>query len=115
MSDESNAGGVDDSGERIVRNDEKGRYEVWVGDSLAGITAFQPAATAGEVIFPHTVIGDEFEGRGLGGRLVKYAMEDAAARGETVVPECSFVRRWLSQHEVAGLSVREPTAGDLPA
>jgi uncharacterized protein len=96
----------------VVRNDEKRRYEIHLGDTVAGFTDFRPDAH-GRLIFPHTEIDPAFGGRGLGSRLVAEALVDVAARGETVVPVCPFVVRYLHAHTVDGLDVHwRPTADE---
>ena len=89
---------------QVVRNDEKSRYEVTVDGTVAGFTVFEPDA-AGRVVFPHTEVDPAFGGRGLGSALVAGAMADEAARGETVVPVCPFVAKYLKANEVPGLGI----------
>lgn len=81
---------------RVVRNDEKSRYEIWVGDSLAGRAEFerQDAGTA----FMHTEVDTSFEGQGLGSILARGALEDTASRDEIIVPYCPFIRAYLKRH-----------------
>lgn len=90
----------------VSRNDAERRYEIHVGDALAGFTVFRPTAE-GELIFPHTEIDPAFSGRGLASTLVGDAMADVAARGETVIPVCPFVVKYLATHEVASLKINE--------
>ena len=91
----------------VVRNDAKGRYEISIDGALAGFTEFV-ADEQGRLVFPHTEIDPAFSGRGFGTELIGQAMTDVAARGETVVPECSFVVRYLQKHEVNGLDIAWP-------
>ncbi|MDQ1130158.1 GNAT family N-acetyltransferase [Microbacterium sp. SORGH_AS_0888] len=91
----------------VTRNDEAGRYEIHVGDVLAGFTVFEPDG-AGRLVFPHTSIDNAFAGHGLGSVLVAAALTDVAARGETIVPLCPFVVKHLRSHEVPGLTVEWP-------
>ena len=88
----------------VTRNDAEGRYEIHVGDVLAGFTEFF-ADSEGRLVFPHTEIDPAFAGRGLGAVLVGDAMKDVVARGETVVPECPYVVRFLQKHEIDGLQI----------
>jgi predicted GNAT family acetyltransferase len=53
----------------------------------------------GQLILAHTEVPDALGGRGIGGRLVRAAIERAAAEGLTVVPWCPFARRWLREHD----------------
>jgi predicted GNAT family acetyltransferase len=94
---------------RVERNDDAGRYEIRVGDVLGGFTEFT-IDSRGRLVFPHTEIDPAFSGRGLGGILVREALADVASRGETIVPRCPFVVRYLTGREVAGLTVDWPNA-----
>lgn len=94
----------------VSRNEDKERYEIHVDGIVAGYTEFV-ADRHGRVVFPHTEIDHAFAGRGLGTILVGRAMADMAERGETVVPVCPFVVKYLRKHEVPGLDVYwRPTA-----
>lgn len=88
----------------VVRNEQKSRYEIVVDGTVAGLTEFE-ADAEGRVVFPHTEVDPAFGGRGLGSILVGGAMADEAARGETVVPVCPFVVKYLQQHDVPGLDI----------
>jgi predicted GNAT family acetyltransferase len=96
-----------DAEHTVSRNDEAGRYEIRIGDTLAGFTKFSPD-DSGRLRFTHTEVDHAFEGRGLGSTLVREAMTDVAQRGETVRPYCDFVAGYLSSHEIPGLSVDWP-------
>jgi uncharacterized protein len=94
----------------VTRNDEERRYEVHVGDALGGFTVFR-TDDEGRLVFPHTEIDPEFEGRGLGSALVGEALADVARRGEVVVPTCTFVAGYLRKHDVEDLRVDWPASG----
>lgn len=91
----------------VTRNDAEHRYEIHVGDVLAGFTTFR-ADSGGRLNFPHTEIDPAYRGRGLAQQVVAEAMTDAAARGETVVPHCPVVVKYLREHDVPGLKVEWP-------
>lgn len=88
----------------VTRDDAQGRYEVHLGDVLAGFTEFRPDAR-GRLIFPHTEIDPAFRGKGLASVLIGDAMADVAARGETVVPLCPAVVKYLRGNDVEGLAI----------
>lgn len=88
----------------VVRSDAKERYEITVDGGIAGFTEFV-LASPGRVIFPHTEIDPAYGGRGLGTTLVGEAMTDMARRGDTVIPVCPFVIKYLKEHEVPGLKI----------
>ncbi|WP_345801159.1 GNAT family N-acetyltransferase [Microbacterium sp. AZCO] len=100
---------VSDADETITvsRNDLKHRYEVKIGDVVAGFTLFRIDA-GGRLHFPHTEVDPAFRGRGLAQTLVAEAMADVARRGETVVPHCPVVAAYLRKNEVPGLTVEWP-------
>ncbi len=93
----------------VRRNEETSRYEILVGDIVAGFTEFKERK--GAFLFPHTEVDPTFGGRGLGGILVAGAMADSAARGDTVVPLCPFVVKYLRANEVPGLTISWPPRG----
>jgi hypothetical protein len=81
---------------RIVRNETEQRYELFLDDELAAFTEF--ASSDDAVIFPHTVTVDEFRGRGLAGKVVRFALDDIRARGERIVARCPYVARFIDEH-----------------
>ena len=50
------------------------------------------------LILIHTGVPEALGGRGIGGELVRAAIERAAAEGLTVVPWCPYARSWLEKH-----------------
>lgn len=56
------------------------------------------AVEPGRLVLVHTEVPDALGGRGIGGALVRTAVERAATQGLTVVPCCPFARRWLHEH-----------------
>jgi uncharacterized protein len=50
------------------------------------------------MVLVHTEVPSALEGRGIGGRLVKAAMDAARAEGRQVVARCPFVRSYLERH-----------------
>lgn len=91
----------------VTRNDEDRRYEGHVDGVLAGFTVFRIDAK-GRLHFPHTEVDPAFRGRGIAQTIVAEAMADVARRGETVVPHCPVVAKYLRTHEVPGLTIEWP-------
>ncbi|MDJ1113906.1 GNAT family N-acetyltransferase [Microbacterium dauci] len=99
----------------VARNEARGRYEIFVDDTVAGFTLIR-TDEAGRTVLPHTEVDPAFGGRGLGGILVRDALADLAAREQTVVPVCPFVVKYLRGTDVPGLDVSwRPTADDAAA
>ena len=84
----------------VRRNDDASRYEVLVGDELAGYTEYELGD--GSIEFVHTVVDPNFEGQGLGGKLAKGALVDAKDRGLRITSRCSFMSSYLERHPELG-------------
>jgi uncharacterized protein len=72
------------------------RYEAWLDGRLAGFSEYEPHD--GWLVFHHTEVGPEYEGKGVGSRLAKGALDDVRARGLKVTPTCPFVSAWIRRH-----------------
>lgn len=74
--------------ERFEARDEAG--------AIAGVVTYQ--LTGNIIVYTHTEVDAEFEGKGVGSTLARAVMDDARARGRTVVPICPFLSEWLGKH-----------------
>jgi predicted GNAT family acetyltransferase len=80
-----------------IRDDpERERLEIYVGGRRAGYAAY--SRRPGEITFTHTEIEPEFEGKGIGGALIREALSRARAEGIAVLPHCPFVREYIERH-----------------
>ncbi|RBY76811.1 N-acetyltransferase [Geodermatophilus sp. TF02-6] len=92
---------------RVVDNPERQRYEVLVDGELAGSAAYQRAGQL--VVFTSTEVEVRFEGQGLGGELVRRALDGIRRSGTPVLPLCPFVQQWMSRHpDYHDLDYRRP-------
>ena len=91
----SSAGGEEP---RIEVSDDREaeRYVIAVDGEPAGFTQYSDRGRA--ISFVHTEIDGRFEGRGLGGRLISAALDDARSRGLEVLPFCPFVKGYIERH-----------------
>jgi predicted GNAT family acetyltransferase len=80
----------------VTDNADENRYELREEGQLAGFAEYHRYDD--QLAFLHTEIDPEFGGRGLGGELIRSALDDARTRGMTVLPYCSFVRSWITRH-----------------
>ena len=79
----------------VRNNTDKNRYELSVDGHLAA-TYYRIAD--GVITFVHTEVPDALAGRGVGGKLVKGALDQVRAAGLKVVPQCPFVRAYIVKH-----------------
>lgn len=80
----------------ITDNPEQQRYEAHIGDALAGVLDYRVDGSV--VDLPHTGVDPAFGGRGVGGALVKFALDDIAVGNTSVIPSCPFVAAWIDRH-----------------
>ena len=81
---------------RISNDQAASRYEVLVGDELAGFAEYD--LTDGGIAFTHTVVDDAYEGQGIGSALARAVLDDARDRGLRVTPRCSFLKAYMERH-----------------
>src|SRR5690606_26751055 len=79
-----------DADQTGVDDREGGRF-VYVEDGVEAELLYR--ARDGRLILVHTEVPDQLGGRGIGGRLVRTAVERAARTGETTAPWCPYARR----------------------
>ena len=72
------------------------RYEIEVDGELAGFLLYRVEPGVLELV--HTDVDPKWEGKGVGGALVKGALEDIRARDLKIRPYCPFVRAYLRRH-----------------
>ena len=82
----------------VIDNTGGSRFEVRAGWRLAELVY---RLREDRLVLLHTEVPAEFEGHGIGGRLVSAAVDRAAREGLTVVPLCPFARGWLERHPEA--------------
>ncbi len=81
-------------------NAERLRYEILDDGRVIGKAHYVPfdGPAGPQRIFTHTVVDDAYGGRGLGSRLVAFALDDTVATGSTIVPVCPYVTAFLGRH-----------------
>jgi predicted GNAT family acetyltransferase len=96
-------------GTEVVDNQEASRLEVRAAAGLAELTYH---TRGNRLVLIHTEVPTALGGRGIGGELVRAAIEKAAAGGMTIVPLCPYARAWLERHpdEAAKIPIDWATA-----
>jgi predicted GNAT family acetyltransferase len=85
-----------DAATRVADNPEQSRYEIFVGEEVAGFVQYR--ARPGLIALIHTEVDDRFAGRGLASKLIAFALDDARERGLAVLPFCPFVNEYIQRH-----------------
>jgi predicted GNAT family acetyltransferase len=80
----------------VVDNKERHRFEAHLDGALAGILTYTVQNDV--VMMPHTVVEPQFEGRGIGGKLAKAALDDAREQGQKVAPLCPFIAAYIEKN-----------------
>ncbi len=80
----------------VRRVDARHRYEILVGETTAGFTAYRDQED--RRVFHHTEIDETFAGQGLAATLVREALTDVRAAGKRIVPVCPYVAKYLHKH-----------------
>lgn len=79
----------------VVNNEAQDRYELAVDGGTAVLAYMR---REGKIYLTHTEVPPELEGKGIGSRIVKHALDEAKAAGEKVAPWCPFVRTYIERH-----------------
>ncbi len=93
-----------------IRHDEAGgRYVALLDGEPVGLADYTRSGDT--IVFTHTEVDDEVEGRGIGTALVTRALADARRLGLVVVPACPFVGAYVAHHpSERDLLTRRPPA-----
>lgn len=89
-----------DDGVRIADEPGRQRYEARFGDDVVGFIEYR--SVRGRRILIHTEVDRSVEGRGVGSRLVSWALDDVRARGLAITVKCPFVTAFLERHPEYG-------------
>lgn len=79
----------------IRDNSANHRFEIDLGDSLA---VAEYILTPTKIIFSHTEVPPQHEGRGIGSALIRAALDSARERGLKVIPTCPFFASYMKRH-----------------
>lgn len=81
----------------IENNADKGQYEAKLDGKVVAFAEYRPIGQS--IMFTHTEVNEELEGKGVGSQLIRYALEDTKAQGMTAIPMCPFVKIFIQRHK----------------
>jgi uncharacterized protein len=92
----------------VTHDEDAHRFVVAENGDVAELTY----RTAGnQMVFLHTGVPSNLEGRGIGSALAKAGLEYAKAEGMQVVPLCPFVRSYIEREPEYQPLVRKASGG----
>ena len=91
----------------VVDVPNSGRYEIHRDGTVLGHAAYQK--TNELIVFTHTEVDPALEGQGIGGQLIRGALDHVRTLGVRVLPICPFVQSWMARHpDYTDLDYRSP-------
>lgn len=81
---------------RVVDNADKSRYEIYVGDDLAGFVLYRRGDSL--IRFVHTEINPAYQGAGLASKLARTVLDLAREQQMSVLPVCPYISGWIAKH-----------------
>jgi predicted GNAT family acetyltransferase len=72
------------------------RFELRVGGTLAAYSEYNVLENG--LLFTHTEVLPQYEGRGLGSAIARYALDHAREASLPVIPVCQFMAGFLRKH-----------------
>ncbi|MCK9895658.1 GNAT family N-acetyltransferase [Frankia sp. AgB32] len=81
----------------VIDNPDRHRHEARTPEGeLAGLVQYQRRPD--RIVFVHTEVLPEYEGRGVGSALAAAALDAARQQGLAVIPECPYIRGYIDRH-----------------
>ena len=81
----------------ILNQPSKSRYVLLEDGEEAALADYH--LHGDEIVFTHTEVNPSKRRKGMGGQLVKGALDDVrTTTGRKVVPQCPFVVSWIDAH-----------------
>ena len=80
----------------IRDNPEKHRFEADLGDRSFAVAEY--TLPAGKIMFTHTEVPQEHEGKGVGSALIRFALDAVRERGLKVIAICPFFAAYMQKH-----------------
>lgn len=79
----------------VKHNPEAHRFEVQLGSEIA-MVSYNIAGK--NIIFTHTEVPQAYEGRGIAGKMAKFALDYAVENGYKIQPLCPLVKLYVDRN-----------------
>ncbi len=79
----------------IIHDETSQRFKLQIEGKMA---VLDYTVRNGVMVFTHTEVPQELEGRGLAGRLARAGLEYAIQKKYKILPLCSFVAGYIQRH-----------------
>jgi len=80
-----------------LENDTEGaQYRAKQGDKVVAYAEYRPVT--GAIMFTHTEVNEDMEGKGVASKLIRYALDDVRKQKLYVIPMCPFVSAFIQRH-----------------
>jgi len=87
---------IDLSQYHVENNEELSRFELKIGDHIAYSEYMNRPSM---IVFTHTEVPVELEGKGVGSKLARESLEYAQNIEKVVMPLCPFIKGYLLRHK----------------
>ena len=81
--------------QELTDNTARSRYEYAAEGAVSFIDYRR---SAGVIALTHAEVPPQLEGRGIGSRMARAVLDAIRAKGEKVIPQCSFVAAFIRRH-----------------
>lgn len=79
----------------LTDNTEEKQFEM---KAEGGTAVVEYELLGNKIIFTHTEVPKELEGKGIGSKIVKLALENIDSRGLKLIPLCPFTAQYIKRH-----------------
>ena len=79
----------------VTHNEAESQFEAKV-DGKVSVAAYN--LDGDTITFTHTNVPEELGGRGIAQKMVTAGLDYARSKGLKVVPQCSYVKRFMEKH-----------------
>jgi predicted GNAT family acetyltransferase len=81
----------------FIHNTAQNRFELHLPDGTMAFIAYRPTG-GNTLLLYHTEVPPQYEGKGIGSRLVEKSLSLCKEEGKQVIPICSFIDAYIRRH-----------------